>query len=113
MGGIPTTMPIRKHGPGWEARVQLGGRRLGKTFRSRQDAISWEALQRRRDNDSQLGRAPSYQITEAVERWLDGEAKALRSHRNLENKVRAIYPHIKGRPLHQIPGAAGDIIKAG
>ena len=106
-------MPVRKHGKGWEARVQFAGRRFGKTFASRQDALSWEALIRRRDNDRELGRAPSYTIEEAIERWLDGEAKALRSHRNLQNKVRAIYPHIKGRTLPEIPDAAGDIIKAG
>ena len=106
-------MPVRKHGKGWEARIQSAGRRFGKTFRSRQDAVSWEALIRRRLNDSELGRAPSYTIEEALERWLAGEARALRSHRNILNKIRAIHPHIRGRTILQIPDAAGDVIKAG
>jgi integrase len=107
-------MPVRKHGDGWEARVQSAGRRFSKTFGTRQDALSWEGLVRRRINDRELGRAPDYTIEEAVQRWLTGEAKALRSHRNLKNKVRAIHPHInRGRTLGQIPDAAGDIIKAG
>lgn len=106
-------MPVRRHGPGWEARIQHAGRRLGKTFETRRDAVSWEALIRKRLNDSELGRTPSYTIPEALERWLTGEAAALRSYRDFRNKARALVPFIKGRTLNELADVAEAIRRSG
>ena len=106
-------MPVRRHGPGWEARIQHAGRRLGKTFATRRDAQEWEARYRSRVNDSRVGRPPRYSLEEAVTRWLTGEAESLKSHANLIEKVRVMYPHIQGRALHEAGDAAEAIKKAG
>lgn len=106
-------MPIRRHGKGWEARVQHAGRRLSRTFGSRQDALDFERLSRNRIADHRVGRAPRHSIEEALDRWLTGEARALRTHRDLENKVRALLPHVSARPLEEIVQAAESAKEAG
>lgn len=106
-------MPIRRHGNGWEVRLQHAGRRLSRTVATRQDAQSLEARLRQRINDTRAGRAPAYTLEEAVHRWLTGEAKALRSHANLLNKTRLLYPFIKGRGLHELPDVAAEVKAAG
>lgn len=106
-------MPIRRHGNGWEVRLQHGGRRLSKTVATRQDALQLEARYRQRSNDHRAGRTPDYSIEEAVARWLTGEAGILKSHANLVNKTRTIYPHIRGRKLTEIASAAEDVKAAG
>lgn len=106
-------MPVRRHGPGWEARVQSAGRRLGKTFTSRRDAQEWEARFRARIADSRVGRAPRYALSEAVNRWLTADAKSLKSYDSLLEKVRVIYPHIQGRALHEVGEVAAAIKAAG
>jgi len=106
-------MPIRRHGPTWEVRIQLGGRRLSRSFRSRRDAAEFERRTAQRIEDSRVGRLPTYTLEEAIDRWLGGEAKSLKSYRNLQNKVRAIYPQIRGRMLHQVADAAEAVIKSG
>lgn len=106
-------MPIRPHGRGWEVRVQHAGGRTSRTFRAFKDAQEYERRHKQRIADHRVGRAPSYSLEQAVERWLDGEAKALKSHRNLLNKVRAILPQIQGRKLTEVAEAAEAVIKAG
>ncbi len=106
-------MPIRRHGRGWEVRLQHAGRRFSRTVASRQDALQLEAKLRGRIYDTRAGRVPAYSLEEAVARWLTGEAKALKSHRNLTNKVRALYPQIKDRPLTEIADAAEAVKTAG
>ena len=92
-------MPIRPHGSGYEVRVQSGGKRLSKTFRLKRDAFEWEAKVRGRIADSQLGRTPKYTLAEAIARWLEGEARTLKSYPNLVHKVRALYPYVGRRLL--------------
>ncbi len=106
-------MPIRRHGKGWEARVQHLGRRLSRTFGTRQDALDFERLARNRIADHRVGRAARYSLEEALERWLSGEAHALRTHRDLENKVRALLPHVNGRAFDEIVQAAESAKEAG
>lgn len=106
-------MPIRKHGAGWEVRVQHLGNRISRTFDTYRDAQEFERRAKQQVADHRVGRAPRHSLEEAVERWLDGEAKTLMSYRNLENKVRAILPHISGKMLEEAPDAAEAIIKAG
>jgi integrase len=106
-------MPIRRHGTGWEVRVQRGGERISRSFRSRGDAAEFERRTVQRIEDRRVGRTPEYSLEEAVDRWLGNEAKALRSFSNLQNKVRAIYPHIKGKALSEVATAADAVRVAG
>lgn len=106
-------MPIRKHGRTWEVRLQNAGGRISRSFASFRDAQEFERRQKQRVEDNRVGRSPRYSLEAAIEKWLDGEAQSLRSYRNLEDKVRAMLPHIKGRPLEDVAGAAEDVIRAG
>jgi integrase len=106
-------MPIRRHGRGYEARIQHAGRRLSRSFRSHRDAQEWETRHRHRITDSRVGRAPRYSLSEAVNRWLTGEAKGLRSYSNLLEKTRVIYPHIQGRMLVDVGEASESIKRSG
>ena len=106
-------MPIRRHGNGWEVRIQHGGRRLSRTVATRQDALHLEAKLRQQVHDIRAGRTPTYSLEDALLRWLTGEAKALRSHANFVNKVRAIQKHIAGRRLDEIADVAEKVITEG
>lgn len=106
-------MPVRKHGHGWEVRVQSAGVRFSKTVKSKRDAHELEAKVRQRLNDSQLGRTPKYTLEEALTRWLTGEATTLKSYDNLKDKVRTIYPHVKGKYLHEIVEVAEEVKRKG
>jgi len=106
-------MPVRRHGKGWEARVQHLGRRISRTFRARTDALEFERRTRHRVDDRRVGRASRYSIEEALERWLTGEARALRTERDLRNKVRVMLPHIAGLALEDVGDAAEAVKRAG
>lgn len=106
-------MPIRPHGKGWEVRVQFSGERPSKSFRSYRDAQEYERAVTRRIADHRVGRTPRYTLEEAIERWLSVDAKLLKSHRNLIDKVRALYPHIKGKALDEVAEVAEAVKAAG
>src|SRR5688500_14410750 len=102
-------MPIRRHGRGWEVRIQHGGRRLSKTVATRSDALHLEAVWRQRLNDTKAGRAPSYGLEEALHRWLTNEALNLKSYDDMRNKVALMYGQIKGKALHEVDQAADQV----
>lgn len=106
-------MPIRKHGAGWEVRIQHGGRRLSKSVATRADALFLEAKLRQRVQDSKAGRTPTYSLEEAFTRWLTGEASRLKSYESLQSVVRRVYNSIKDRPLSSIPEVAAEIEQQG
>jgi integrase len=106
-------MPVRRHGKGWEVRVQSAGQRFSKTLGNRRDASELERLVRARITDRVLGRTPEYSLEEALTRWLTGEAKLLKSYRDLKNKVREMYPHIQGKPLAAVVDVAEAVKQAG
>jgi len=106
-------MPIRRHGKSWEVRIRSVQPEVSKSFRSYRDAAEFERRARQRLEDHRVGRTPAYSLEEAVDRWLGNEAKSLRSFRNLQNKVRAIYPHIRGKTLAQAPEAAKAVTDSG
>jgi integrase len=93
--------------------VQHAGDRSSRTFGTRPEALEWERLNRNRIADRRVGRTPRYSIEEALERWLTGEARALRTLANLKNKVRTLLPHIKGRALVDVAEAAEAVKSAG
>jgi integrase len=106
-------MPIRRHGKGFEVRIRSVKPEISRSFRRYRDAAEFERRTLQRLEDSRVGRTPTYTLEEAVDRWLGNEAKALQSFRNLQNKVRAIYPHIQGKRLDQLAEAAEDVKQAG
>lgn len=104
-------MPVRRHAGKWEARVQHAGQRVSRTFAHRPDALEWERRYRARLEDHRVGRTPAYGLEEALERWLKGEAAALKSHADLIKKVRTIYPFARGRALAELVGVAEALKK--
>lgn len=106
-------MPIRRHGKTFEVRIRRVKPEISRSFRSYRDAAEFERRTLQRLEDRRVGRTPQYSLEEALARWLTGEAKALRSHANLLNKVRAIRPYVRGRALEEVADAADAIIKAG
>lgn len=106
-------MPIRAHGTGFQARLQHAGRRIVRTFRTRAQAQEFERRMRARVDDRRIGRPARYSLEEALERWLSTEAAALRTERDLHNKVRALLPHVRGRSLDEVAEAADDARRAG
>lgn len=106
-------MPIRRHGNGWEVRLQHGGRRISRTVATFKDAQTLEAKLRQRVNDHRAGRVPRYTIEEAIARWLTGEAKVLRSYDSLIRKVRTLLPHIEGRYLDELADVAESVRTTG
>lgn len=106
-------MPIRKHGAGWEVRVQHGGRRLSKTVATRSDAIYLEARLVQRVNDTRAGRVSSYTLEEALTRWLREEFPRLRSQQSHRSLVKAILPFIDGKSLFDVPAVADEIRTVG
>lgn len=106
-------MPIRKHGAGYEVRIQHGGRRYSKTLATRSDAQYLEAKLRQRVNDTRAGRVPSYSLEEALTRWLREEFPRLKSQQSHRSLVKALLPYIKGRGLHDVPEVAEDVKRDG
>ena len=106
-------MPIRKHGAGWEVRVQHGGRRYSKTVATRSDAQYLEARLRQRVNDTRVGRVSSYTLEEALARWLREELPRLKSQTTHRSLVRAILPVISGKSLLDVPAVADQIRTVG
>lgn len=106
-------MPIRRHGSGWEVRIQHAGRRLSKTVASRSDAQYLEARLRQRVNDTRSGRAPAYSFEEALARWLRDEFPRLKSQKSHRSLIKAILPHVTGKGLHDVPAIAESIRDAG
>jgi len=106
-------VPIRKHGTGWEVRLQHGGRRISKTVATRSDAQYLEARLRQRVNDTRAGRVPVYSLEEAFVRWLNGEASSLKSRETLESIVRRVFSKVKNRALHEIVDVASKVEEDG
>lgn len=102
-------MPVRRHGSGWEVRIQHGGQRFSKTVATRSDAVYLEATLRKRVNDARSGRTPTYSLEEALHRWMTNEGATLRSQETVTNLGRALYPFCKGRMLHEVVDVAADV----
>ena len=106
-------MPVRRHGKTFEARIQAGGRRFSRSFKSHADAKEWENRARRQIEDSRVGRPQRYSLEEAVTRWLDGEVQHLKSPETIKSVLRSILPQIQGRALDEVVDVAAAIEKAG
>lgn len=106
-------MPIRRHGQGWEVRIQHGGRRYSKTVATRSDAQYLEAKLRQRVNDSRAGRTQSYTLEEGLERWVREEYPRLKNKKNNRSLVKQILGQVHGHGLEQVVEVAGAIREDG
>lgn len=113
-------MSVYKRGDVYWITVSVGGGRSRQSAgkgATLEEAKELEAKIRGDHHAGRVGRSPSRTITEALLRWLEGEAALLKSHDNLLDKVRTLRPFVKGRQLSEIATVAGDAraawIKAG
>lgn len=102
-------MPIRRHGAGWEVRIQHGGRRYSKTVATRSDAHLVEARMRQQFNDSRAGRVPQVSFEEGLARWLREEFPRLKHQDSARSLVKAILPHCQGKSLSAVGQIAETI----
>lgn len=109
-------MSIRKHGKRWQVRIRLGGgRRIERSLpvgATRADAQALETRIRSQLIASATGRVDHYTIDDALDRWIESSAKALKSwERDLRYRVGILRDHTVGQPLTALPEVA-DRIKA-
>lgn len=76
-------MSVRQIGNRWQVRVRIGGgQRVEQTLppgSSRADAKALEALVRRQQIDSAIGRPEKHLISAAIDRWVETSARGLKS----------------------------------
>lgn len=111
-------MPIRRRGTRYQVRVRLGsGARVERTLPAGStiaDARALEAALLRQRIDAEAGRAPRYLIDQALDRWVETSAKALRSwEKDLRYRVDVLRSHTAGRPLDELADVADAIKRAG
>lgn len=101
-------MPVYKRGGTWWVHVQVGNRRTrvsaGKGV-SRAQAVELEAKLRGDLHAGRVGRVQRHTVSEALARWLDGEARGLKHWRNIAGKIAAFTPYLRGRDMVD----AGDV----
>ena len=109
-------MSIRKHGNRWQVRLRVGsGRRIERSLpvgATRADAQALETRLRAQLIASATGRVDRYTIDDALDRWVESSAKALKSwDRDLRYRVGVLREYTAGQPLPALPEVA-DCIKA-
>lgn len=95
-------MAVRKRGGSWEVRLEIGGREISRSLgagSTKADARELETRIKRDVVDGKVGRAPKRTISEAIERWLDGEAKGHKDARGDDTRTRMWLEYIQGEPL--------------
>lgn len=111
-------MSIRKRGDRYQVRIRVGGgQRLERTLpagATRADARALEVALGRARIDAAVGRRPRYLIDQALDRWVESSAKALRSwSKDLRYRVETIRTHTAGRRLEALPDVADAIKRLG
>lgn len=99
-------MPVRKHGDNWYVRVQINGQRIERVAGPKKaDALDLEARIRKDATDQRVGRPSKKTLDQALLRWLEGDARALKSYDDICGKARHIESYIAGKPV----AAAADV----
>jgi integrase len=109
---------IRKHGNRWQVRLRVGGgQRIERTLppgASRRDALQLEAALRRAQIDLAIGRPQRYLIDDALDRWVEASAKALRSwDKDLRYRVDILRDYTAQKPLEALPDVADHLKRQG
>lgn len=109
-------MPVYKRGSTWYVDLSIPGRRRARVSAgkgiSKGQALEYEAQLRRDWHAGRVGRKQRRSVSEALARWLSGEARALAGWRNLASKIVAWAPFAKGRGLEEAADVAGDAAAA-
>jgi integrase len=106
-------MPVYKRGDHYHIRFQVKGRRVSETCKggTYEQAKALEAKIRQDIIADTLGQA-SYTIEDALARWLDSEARNLKSYTKILQTVSLIREHISDTPLLKAADAAQRIREA-
>ena len=96
-------MGIRREGKYWRVQVQVKGRRVSTTTRTREEAEQIQAKVRRDRALSRQGLPAERSLEEALTRWLDEYVPHLRRGHNYQSNIRAILPYCGTRPLEDAP----------
>lgn len=108
-------MSVYKRGRTWWVTVSLGNRRTRVSAgrgATKEQALELEARIRADHHAGRVGRVQRRALEEALARWLNGEARALRHWHNLASKVAAWTPHIGSRYLDEAADVAGNATAA-
>jgi len=109
-------MSIYKRGQIWWVHVEVDGQVYRESARTKdkKKAKEVEAYVRNRLYDDfqqqQLGRAVNRTFSEALWRWLDGEATRLKSYKNVKSKAKLIEKFLGNHYLVDIPEATAYMI---
>lgn len=105
-------MPVRAHGKGWQIRFQHRGQIVARTVRGSKTEAQQEerALRARLERGAAPGAAERRTLEDVLARWLDGEARALRSHADAVAKSRHWIPWA-ARPIGQTLDAVAEAKK--
>lgn len=111
-------MSIRKHGNRWQVRLRLGsGRRIERSLpvgATRADAQALETRIKHQLLTSATGALAQHTIDDALDRWIETGAKALKSwERDLRYRIGILREYTAGRPLADLPDVADRIKAAG
>lgn len=105
-------MSVYKRGKYWWIHVEVGGKTIRQSARTQEKkkATEIESKIRARLHDDvhaqMTGRAPKRTFGEALQRWMEGEAKALKSYDNLLDKALLISPYLEDVLLFNVPDEA-------
>lgn len=104
-------MSVSKQGKKWLVQVidRGNGIRIRRTFGSKKEAVEAEAEIRR---DIKRSAVPQVGIEKALEKYLTGEAKALKDIGSVKSKARAIRPYIAQKTFDNVGQVADDIKQA-
>lgn len=106
-------MSVRKRGDVWYISFKVNGKRIRRSagkHSTQKEARELEARMKAQIHDDMLKRAMGQSLTrtfaDALKRWLEGEAKTLRSYKALLNHARHVRPYMHGLKLQEVPDAA-------
>lgn len=111
-------MSVYKRGPVYWCSFSIGGQQIRTTTRTsdRKKAEDFEARLRAKLIDDfhahKTGRKPKRTFDEALVKWLEGEARALKSYDSTINHARHVTPFTLGLWLEDIPEAAQRMTSA-
>lgn len=104
-------MPVRRRGDVWWVDVQIGGQRIRRSAgpgATREEAKKLEAQIRAKHRRVQRG---AHTLDDALARWLDGEARSLKSRKQLLYHVAVLRPFCAGKLLADAPDVAESFAK--
>lgn len=113
-------MGVYKRGTVWWSRLRVDGAEIRQSAgpgSTKKDAEELEKAYRRQiaehERARKLGKTPRRTIDDALLRWLNGPAQALKSYRQTLNHARAVRQFTRGRWLDEGPQVAAEICESG